>query len=81
MAGVTVLAEYALEGGRLGRLQSPTKPPRSRIPTSSSRFFLSKGAASCVDGPRFARVFRVMNSGRLQSCVRPFSAVLHDRWP
>lgn len=23
----------------------------------------------------------MMNNGRLQSCVRPFSAVSHDRWP
>jgi hypothetical protein len=31
--------------------------------------------------PDLQEFFRVMNSGRLQSCVRPFSAVLHDRWP
>jgi hypothetical protein len=28
--------------------------------------------------PELQEFFRVMNSGRLQSCVRPFSAVLHD---
>jgi hypothetical protein len=31
--------------------------------------------------PDLQEFFRVMNSGRLQSCVRPFSAVSHDRWP
>jgi len=38
-------------------------------------------AASCVDGPQLARVIFVRSAGRLQSCVRPFGAVAHDRWP
>jgi hypothetical protein len=28
-----------------------------------------------------ARVIFVRSAGRLQSCVRPFGAVVHDRWP
>ena len=39
-------------------------------------------AKSCVDGARFARVdLTVWRYGRVQSCVRPFDAVAHDRWP
>jgi hypothetical protein len=38
-------------------------------------------AASCVDGPQLARVIFAKSTGRLQSCVRPFGAVAHDRWP
>src|ERR1700692_4242905 len=38
-------------------------------------------AASFVDGPQLARAFFVRSTGRLQSCVQPFGAISHDRWP
>jgi hypothetical protein len=48
---------------------------------SSARMSVFRTAASCVDGPQLARVIFVRSAGRLQSCVRPFGAVAHDRWP
>jgi hypothetical protein len=51
------------------------------VPRGLLEILLNGEAASCVDGPQLARVIFVKSTGRLQSCVRPFGAVAHDRWP
>jgi hypothetical protein len=57
--------------------RKPDLPDARQLEQDNAR---AEGPA-CVDGSRLARVFCVTSSGRLQSCVRPFSTVAHDRWP
>jgi hypothetical protein len=58
------------------------KPDRADLPACRYVFWpASFEGGSCVDGACGARG-KIGEAVRpVQSCVRPFSAVLHDRWP